>query len=48
MRSSGETILRARSCFRAGAQAEEWFGIFPKEDQFKDLGVWKRRKPGAK
>ena len=33
------------------AQADEWFGILPKEDQFAELGVWKhrkRRKPGKK
>ena len=32
-------------------QADEWFGILPKEDQFAELGVWKhrkRRKPRAK
>ena len=33
------------------AQADEWFGIMPKENQFAELGVWKhrkRRKPRGK
>ena len=51
MSAADPLIARGRRVLATEAQADEWFGILPKEDQFAELGVWKhrrRRKPRGK